>query len=186
MATKASSVTEMLKKLADKQLVSYEKYQGVQLTEQGKKIAIQIIRKHRLWEYFLVNTLEFNWDEVHEIAEELEHITSEKLIDKLDKFLGFPQYDPHGDPIPNKDGHFFKHQSLPLSTFATKDKVFVTGVIDHSPSFLQYLVATGLALGTVLEIKEIIEFDQSFSVELQDKKVIFLSYQVAKNLLVVK
>ena len=97
--TKASSVTDMIKKLAEKQLVMYEKYQGVKLTEDGEKIAIQIIRKHRLWEYFLVNTLDFKWDEVHEIAEELEHINSDALIDKLDKFLSFPQYDPHGDPI---------------------------------------------------------------------------------------
>ena len=184
--TKASSVTDMIKKLAEKQLVMYEKYQGVKLTEDGEKIAIQIIRKHRLWEYFLVNTLDFKWDEVHEIAEELEHINSDALIDKLDKFLSFPQYDPHGDPIPNKEGFFNRHQSLPLSTFQINDKVLITGVIDHSPAFLQYLAAINLALGTYLEIKEIADFDKSFTILLNNEKQVFLSYQVTKNLLVVK
>ncbi len=184
--TKASSVTDMIKKLAEKQLVMYEKYQGVKLTEDGEKIAIQIIRKHRLWEYFLVNTLDFKWDEVHEIAEELEHINSDALIDKLDNFLNFPQYDPHGDPIPNKEGFFNRHQSLPLSTFQTNDKVLITGVIDHSPAFLQYLAAINLALGTYLDIKEIADFDKSFTILLNKEKQVFLSYQVTKNLLVVK
>jgi DtxR family Mn-dependent transcriptional regulator len=186
LGTKASSVTEMLKKLADKELVVYEKYQGVKLTETGEKIAIQIIRKHRLWEYFLVNTLAFKWDEVHEIAEELEHINSDALIDKLDSFLGFPQYDPHGDPIPNKEGLFNKHQSLPLSTFQSHEKVLITGVIDHSAAFLQYLAAINLSLGSYLEIEDIANFDKSFTILLNQEKQIFLSYQVAKNLLVVK
>lgn len=186
LGTKASSVTEMLKKLAEKELVVYEKYQGVKLTEIGEKIAIQIIRKHRLWEYFLVNTLAFKWDEVHEIAEELEHINSDALIDKLDSFLGFPQYDPHGDPIPNKEGLFNKHQSLPLSTFQASEKVLITGVIDHSATFLQYLAAINLSLGSYLEIQEIANFDKSFTILLNQEKQIFLSYQVAKNLLVVK
>ena len=186
LGTKASSVTEMLKKLADKELVVYEKYQGVKLTETGEKIAIQIIRKHRLWEYFLVNTLAFKWDEVHEIAEELEHINSDALIDKLDSFLGFPQYDPHGDPIPNKEGLFNKHQSLPLSTFQVHEKVLITGVIDHSAAFLQYLAAINLSLGSYLEIEDIANFDKSFTILLNQEKQIFLSYQVAKNLLVVK
>ncbi len=186
LGTKASSVTEMIKKLADKQLVVYEKYQGVKLTKTGEKIAIQIIRKHRLWEYFLVNTLAFKWDEVHEIAEELEHINSDALIDKLDSFLGFPQYDPHGDPIPNKEGLFNKHQSLPLSTFQVHEKVLITGVIDHSAAFLQYLAAINLSLGSCLEIEDIANFDKSFTILLNKEKQIFLSYQVTKNLLVVK
>ena len=186
LATKASSVTDMIKRLADKQLVEYEKYQGVKLTEIGEKIAIQIIRKHRLWEYFLVTILDFKWDEVHDIAEELEHITSEVLIDKLDMFLGCPQYDPHGDPIPSKEGLFTNPQSLPLSTCQMHDKVIMTGVIDHSAAFLQYLAASNLSLGSLLEIKEIASFDKSFTIILNDEKSIFLSYQVAKNLLVVQ
>jgi DtxR family Mn-dependent transcriptional regulator len=183
--TKASSVTDMIKKLADKQLIAYEKYQGVKLTEKGEKIAIQIIRKHRLWEYFLVTTLNFKWDEVHEIAEELEHINSDALIDKLDSFLGFPEHDPHGDPIPNKDGLFNKHKSLPLATFLEGDKLLITGVIDHSATFLQYLAAMGLELGSSLQIKQIISFDKSFMIIVNNEKQIFVSYQVAKNLLVV-
>ena len=104
METKASSVTDMLKKLAEKDLVDYKKYQGVSLTEKGKLSAKMIVRKHRLWEVFLVEKLDFSWDEVHDIAEQLEHIKSEKLINKLDDFLGNPTEDPHGDPIPDKNG----------------------------------------------------------------------------------
>src|SRR5690606_6707632 len=104
MDSKPSSVTDMVQKLAEKELVSYIKYQGVLLTNTGKKAAISIIRKHRLWEVFLVEKLNFSWDEVHDIAEQLEHINSEKLIDELDKFLEFPTEDPHGDPIPDKNG----------------------------------------------------------------------------------
>jgi DtxR family transcriptional regulator, Mn-dependent transcriptional regulator len=184
--TKASSVTDMIKRLADKQLVDYEKYQGVGLTKKGEAIAIQIIRKHRLWEYFLVHKLGFKWDKVHEIAEELEHIYSEELIDKLDAFLGCPQYDPHGDPIPNKEGKFTKHQSFQLDLAQQGDKVLITGVIDHSPNFLQYLEQHGLELGTLLEIKTIADFDKSIALVLNGEKDIFVSHQVAKNLLVVK
>src|SRR5471030_1303396 len=113
--TKASSVTDMLKKLADKALINYTPYQGVTLTGAGEKIAINIIRKHRLWEFFLVEKLSFKWDEVHEMAEEMEHISSNELIDRLDKFMGFPKYDPHGDPIPDCDGKFKTHDLKPVS-----------------------------------------------------------------------
>lgn len=184
--TKASSVTDMIKKLADKKLIMYEKYQGVRLTQEGETIAVQTIRKHRLWEFFLVNTLGFKWDEVHEIAEELEHINSSQLVDKLDAFLGFPQYDPHGDPIPSKDGLFHKHTSLPLVSFLQGETVLLTGVIDHSSAFLQYVDAIGLELGCILHIQEIMSFDKSLTVLLNNEKKIFISQQVAKNLLVVK
>ncbi len=184
--TKASSVTDMIKKLADKQLVCYEKYQGVELTSKGEEIAIQIIRKHRLWEYFLVYKLGFTWDKVHEIAEELEHINSEELIDRLDNFLGNPQYDPHGDPIPNKEGKFATHQSFQLDLAQPNDLVLITGVIDHSAPFLQYLAQHGLALGSLLTIKAIEKFDQSIQLVVNNEKIIFISHQVAKNLLVVK
>ena len=106
METKASSVTDMLKKLAEKDLVHYKKYQGVFLTPKGKLAAKMIVRKHRLWEVFLVEKLDFSWDEVHEVAEQLEHIQSKKLIDKLDQFLEYPSIDPHGDPIPNAKGEW--------------------------------------------------------------------------------
>lgn len=186
LSTKASSVTDMIKKLADKKLIIYEKYQGVRLTQEGETIAVQTIRKHRLWEFFLVNTLGFKWDEVHEIAEELEHINSSQLVDKLDAFLGFPQYDPHGDPIPSKDGLFNKHTSLPLVAFLQGETVLLTGVIDHSSAFLQYVDAIGLELGCILHIQEIMSFDKSLTVLLNNEKKVFVSQQVAKNLLVVK
>jgi DtxR family transcriptional regulator, Mn-dependent transcriptional regulator len=186
LQTKASSVTDMIKKLAEKQLVVYEKYQGVQLTTAGETIAIQIIRKHRLWEYFLVHKLGFKWDKVHEIAEELEHIYSDELIDRLDTFLGYPQHDPHGDPIPNKEGKFAKHQSFRLDLAAVGEKVLITGVIDHSNSFLQYLEEQGLELGSVLEIESIASFDKSIKINLNKDKNLFISHQVAKNLLVVR
>src|ERR1700761_4827397 len=116
--TKAASVTDMLKKLADKELINYEKYQGVTLTGAGEKIALHIIRKHRLWEYFLVEKLNFKWDQVHDMAEELEDIFSKELTDRLDEFMGYPKYDPHGDPIPDCNGHFKKHELKPVSALA--------------------------------------------------------------------
>ncbi|MDZ7612318.1 MAG: metal-dependent transcriptional regulator [Flavobacteriaceae bacterium] len=104
ICTKASSVTDMLKKLSAKNLVDYQKYQGVFLTDQGMKHALKVLRKHRLWEFFLVEKLNYKWEEVHVIAEQLEHINSESLVDNLDAFLGYPKFDPHGDPIPDKNG----------------------------------------------------------------------------------
>ncbi len=186
LQTKPASVTDMLKKLADKQLVDYEKYQGVVLTEKGKYIAVQIIRKHRLWEYFLVNILGFTWDSVHEIAEELEHINSTLLIDKLDAFLEYPQYDPHGDPIPNHKGEFSSRGAFTLATANLHQELLVTGVIDHSTEFLQYLNTIGLGLGTNIVINQFINFDKSLSVVINGKNGIFISHQVAKNLLVIE
>src|SRR6185312_6510017 len=116
--TKAASVTDMLKKLADKELINYAKYQGVTLTVQGEKVALNIVRKHRLWEYFLVEKLNFKWDEVHDVAEELEHISSRELVDRLDDFMGNPKYDPHGDPTPDRHGKFKAHELKPVSTLS--------------------------------------------------------------------
>src|ERR1700754_3172246 len=125
--TKASSVTDMLKKLAEKTLINYTPYQGVTLTATGEKIAISIVRKHRLWEYFLVEKLSFKWDEVHEMAEELEHISSTELIDRLDQFMGYPKHDPHGDPIPDRDGKFKMHELKPVSTFNVDEAGIISG-----------------------------------------------------------
>src|SRR6201991_95913 len=125
--TKASSVTDMLKKLADKALINYTRYQGVSLTPSGEKIAVNIIRKHRLWEYFLVEKLDFKWDQVHDMAEELEHISSTELIDRLDKFMGYPKHDPHGDPIPDRDGKFKMHELKPVSTFNVDEAGIISG-----------------------------------------------------------
>ncbi len=181
--TRAASVTDMLKKLADKELINYTRYQGVSLTPAGEKIAVQIIRKHRLWEYFLVEKLDFKWDEVHEMAEEMEHISSMELVDRLDKFMGYPKYDPHGDPIPDSNGQFKKHDLQPVSTIGVNDKGIISGVRDHSPGFLQYLEKQQLTIGKKITVTEINEYDHSMVLEIGDTKT-HISREVANNLLI--
>ncbi|MFY9311439.1 MAG: metal-dependent transcriptional regulator [Bacteroidia bacterium] len=183
--TKAASVTDMLKKLADKKLINYQKYQGVTLTSKGEKIALSIIRKHRLWEMFLVEKLEFKWDEVHDIAEQLEHINSDKLVEQLDKFLCYPKVDPHGDPIPDAKGRLNVPKSHLLSKFNKNDVCVMTGVVDHSSGFLQYLDKAGIALGCEIKIKDVIEFDRSLQVVVNKTSTIFISNDVAKNILAI-
>ncbi len=133
--TKPASVTDMMKKLADKKLLHYARYKGVSLTDKGRKVAIQTIRKHRLWEVFLHEKLNFGWDQVHEVAEELEHIQSALLIDKLDEFLGYPTHDPHGDPIPTRDGIFRKEKLQVLGELNKNQEGIMAGIKDHSISF---------------------------------------------------
>lgn len=181
--TRAASVTDMLKKLAEKKLINYARYQGVTLTDKGEQIALNIIRKHRLWEYFLVEKLNFKWDEVHEVAEELEHISSIELIDRLDKFMDYPQYDPHGDPIPDRDGKFKRMELMPVSSLPVNQSAVISGVKDHSTAFLQYLEKINLTLGTHLKIAEIADYDNSVILEIGGKKI-NISRDVAKNLLV--
>ncbi len=186
LSTKAASVTDMLKKLADKKLINYRKYQGVTLSDKGEKVALSIIRKHRLWEMFLVEKLDFKWDEVHDVAEQLEHINSDKLIEQIDKFLNFPKTDPHGDPIPDAKGKVKLHKSLPLSQFIKNDTCTITGVIDHSPAFLRFLDSSGISLGNEVKIKEIIEFDLSLIITINKQHNVFISNHIAKNILVEK
>ena len=181
MQTKASSVTDMLKKLADKSLVIYKKYQGVKLSDQGQITALKIIRKHRLWEYFLVEKLNFNWDEVHEVAEQLEHIQSEKLTEELDRFLDYPQRDPHGDPIPNKNGQFAVSNKTILSELDVGEYGVCVGVKDSTRAFLNYLDKQGIALGKKLKVKGKESFDHSMLIAFEDK-VIQISEQIAQNL----
>ncbi|RVT79832.1 metal-dependent transcriptional regulator [Flavobacterium sufflavum] len=183
METKASSVTDMLKKLAEKDLVNYKKYQGVTLTDQGKLEAKMIVRKHRLWEVFLVEKLAFSWDEVHDIAEQLEHIKSEKLINKLDDFLGNPTEDPHGDPIPNAQGQLPKIDKQLLSELSEGQKGICVGVKDTSSEFLKYLDKQGIALGSAIEIIGKESFDLSLRIKVDD---VFLnvSSKIASNLFV--
>ena len=181
--TRAASVTDMLKKLADKALINYTRYQGVSLTATGEKIAIHIIRKHRLWEYFLVEKLNFKWDQVHEMAEEMEHISSKELVDRLDKFMGYPKYDPHGDPIPDSDGNFKTHELKPVSAFNINESGVISGVRDHSTEFLRYLEKQKLLIGTAIEIIEIIDYDHSLIIKLDSKKI-NISREVANNLLI--
>lgn len=181
METKPSSVTDMIKKLSEKKLVNYRKYQGVTLTEKGKKAALSIIRKHRLWEVFLVEKLNFSWDEVHEMAEQLEHIESEKLVDRLDKHLGYPKYDPHGDPIPSKDGEFKKSDKRLLTEVPINSKGFCVGVKDSSVAFLKFLDKNKIALGDKITVLDKEEFDGSLLVKIGNDKM-HISNQIASNL----
>lgn len=181
MNTKASSATDMIKKLSEKNYANYKKYQGVTLTAEGKRFAINIIRKHRLWEVFLVEKLNFSWDEVHDVAEQMEHIKSQKLIDELDAFLGFPTHDPHGDPIPDEKGHFKKVEKIRLSQAEVGKSYICVGVNDSSSEFLKYLDNHKLALGTVIEILSIEPFDQSVKLLFNGNEM-SVSQSVAKNL----
>ena len=183
--TKAASVTDMLKKLADKKLINYIKYQGVTLTEIGLKAALNIIRKHRLWEVFLVEKLGFKWDEVHDIAEELEHINSVMLIERLDDFLGNPAADPHGDPIPDRTGNFLHKKLVKVSEMKQGQAGTISGVNEHSSVFLKHLEKLGLTLGTKIIIAELVEFDGSIMLAVDEKKEITISREVAKNILVI-
>jgi DtxR family transcriptional regulator, Mn-dependent transcriptional regulator len=183
LETKASSVTDMLKKLADKDLVSYIKYQGVTLTEKGFLSAKMIVRKHRLWEVFLVDKLGFSWDEVHEIAEELEHIKSEQLINKLDAFLGFPVADPHGDPIPDENGIIKKIEKQLLSEVEINSSFHCVGVKDSSTDFLKYLDKQKIALGSVVKVINKEDFDDTLTVEIDGKRLT-ISNKIANNLYV--
>ena len=183
MMTKASSVTDMLKKLAEKDLVNYKKYQGVSLTDKGKLAAKMIVRKHRLWEVFLVEKLDFPWDEVHDIAEQLEHIKSDQLIDKLDDFLGNPTEDPHGDPIPDAKGKIIKVEKLSLSELNENQIGICVGVKDSSPEFLKYLDKNKIALGVSVKVNSIEAFDLSFNVKINEIDFM-ISNKIAENIFV--
>ncbi|PCH76319.1 MAG: iron-dependent repressor [Flavobacteriaceae bacterium] len=185
MKTKASSVTDMVKKLSDKGLVEHKKYKGALVTSKGESIAVSTLRSHRLWECFLVDTLEFNWDEVHDIAEQLEHIKSDSLVDRLDKFLNFPSYDPHGDPIPDKNGVIEHHKNVMLSSVDPEASCIVIGVKDSSSSFLKFLDNAGICLGKKIKVLTVEDFDQSMQLEIESK-VITVSHQISKNLYVKK
>lgn len=179
---KPSSVTDMLKKLSEKKFINYQKYKGTSLTRKGKLIALSIIRKHRLWETFLVDKLGFGWDQVHLIAEQLEHIKSEELIENLDNFLGNPKYDPHGDPIPNKEGKIEKMNQKILVELEIHQKGIITGVKKGTASLLSYLDKEKIKLGDSIKVIEILEFDGTFIVEINNRKLTF-SEKICQNLL---
>ena len=181
--TKASSVTDMLKKLSEKDWINYQKYQGVSLTDKGKLNAKIIVRKHRLWEVFLVEKLGFAWDEVHEVAEELEHIQSEKLINQLDQFLNFPSFDPHGDPIPNAKGEIIKIEKQLVSEIEVGRTITCVGVKDTSVDFLQYLNKQNISLGTKMKVLEKEPFDGTLKIEINNSVLVF-SDKIANNLYV--
>lgn len=181
METKPSSVTDMIQKLADKKLLTYKRYKGVQLTAEGKKVAAYVIRKHRLWEVFLVEKLNFHWDEVHEIAEQLEHVQSEKLIVQLDKFLGSPDFDPHGDPIPDKHGNLKRTEKKLLSEIDKNQNGVCVGVKESSTEFLQYLDKKKISIGTKIKVLGKEFFDGSMIIQVGGDQF-FISLKIAENL----
>ena len=181
--TSAASVTEMIKKLQEKKLVIYEKYKGVTLSKSGCKKAIEILRKHRLWETFLVNKLYFSWSEVHDVAEELEHIKSQKLTDKLDHFLNYPKFDPHGEPIPTKNGIIHPTKRITLSEMLVNSNGIIMGVALDDKEFLDYLTKLNISIGTNVQALERITFDQSMKIKIESK-LEHISEDVAKNILI--
>lgn len=183
METKASSVSDMIRKLGEKQLVDYVKYQGVTLSPKGKETALRVIRKHRLWEVFLVEKLDFQWDEVHDIAEELEHIQSDELILRLDAFLGYPEFDPHGDPIPDKNLQIKKIEKRLLSELKVHQKAICVGVEESDDDFLKYLDKCEIGIGTKMEVIEKENFDGSMRILIAGASQ-FISKKIAENIYV--
>ena len=184
VSTSAASVTDMVKKLSKKELIDYKKHKGVRLTEAGSRIATNLIRKHRLWETFLVEKLNFSWEEVHEIAEELEHIQADKLIDRLDDFLGNPKFDPHGDPIPDAQGNFTFRKQISLIELAIGQEGVLVGVQDDAAPFLLYLNKLQLTLGTKIKVLDRFEYDGSTKILLNDEQEQILTNKVCLNLFV--
>lgn len=181
--TKPSSATDMVQKLAEKDVLTYIKYKGTTLTENGKKIAANIIRKHRLWEVFLVEKLNFQWDEVHEIAEQLEHIQSEDLIARLDKYLEYPSVDPHGDPIPDSNGNFKKTEKKLLSKLQPSQTGICVGVKESASDFLKYLDKRNIAIGIEISVLEKDDFDDSMTIQIKNETY-FITKKVTENLYV--
>lgn len=186
MSTTPATTNDMMKRLTSKGLISHVKYQGAHITTTGKKRALQIIRKHRLWEVFLVEKLNFNWDEVHEIAEQLEHIQSPILTDRLDDFLGNPKMDPHGDPIPDKEGKINMGPIVPLSQLKVSEGGVLTSVGDDDKSLLQYLDSIKMRPGTKVLVKAVIAFDGSCEIATDEESSIFISNKVAELLWISK
>lgn len=184
MSTTSASVTDMIKRLSDKSLIEYERYKGVRITRKGEKLALNIIRRHRLWEVFLTDVLKFKWDEVHDMAEELEHVSSDELVSRLDAFLGYPKTDPHGDPIPDVHGRLNNSGQIQLVNCPEKALLIVSGVNDHTVPFLQFIEKKGLTPGTSFIIDEIDTYDKSMLIRFKDNSTTYISHEIAKNLLV--
>ncbi len=177
-----ASVSEMLKRMAAQGWLEHERYHGVQLTPEGSKLALRILRKHRLWETFLVSTLGFNWDEVHGMAEELEHVSSDELIERMDAYLNHPTHDPHGDPIPTSEGQLMSLPTISLQAIAIGRTANVVGVSEQNSAFLQYLGKVGIALGTSICVLERMEYDNSVSVSIGGERPINLSAEVSRHI----
>jgi len=181
--TKPASITDMMKKLKTRKLVNYQPYQGFRLTPEGKKVALSIIRRHRLWEYFLAEKLKFNWNEVHEVAEQLEHVSNKKLIDKLDEYLAFPKFDPHGDPIPDTNGKMETGTQINLSELPVNKPAKVCFIANQSELLLEHLNEKKINIGASIVIKRKFSFDDSLEIK-SDNKLLTISDQLAKNILV--
>ncbi len=186
LSTSAASVTDMLKKLAEKTLIHYEKYRGVHLTGQGKLLATKLLRKHRLWEVFLAEKLGFEWHEVHDIAEQLEHIRSDELVKRLDAYLDHPKFDPHGDPIPSSDGKFTLRNQVGLETLSPGESGFVVGLKEHDTPFLEYLNSLNIRLGTKLSVIQWLPYEKSRTMRIDNARESVLSFQACKNIYVKK
>lgn len=184
LETRPASVTDMMKKLKSKKLVHYQPYRGFRLTAEGRKVALGIIRRHRLWEYFLAEKLKFSWDEVHEVAEHLEHVSSKNLVDKLDAFLGYPRFDPHGDPIPDTHGKMESKKQVSLPDLPVNIPAQVSQLMNPSAELLELLHNKKIKIGTRLEVKKRFDFDQSMEIRIQNKIPISISEQLAKNIFV--
>jgi DtxR family Mn-dependent transcriptional regulator len=182
LKTKPASITDMMKKLKTKKLVHYQAYHGFRLSPEGKKVALGIIRRHRLWEYFLAEKLKFSWEEVHAVAEELEHVSSKKLIDKLDEFLGFPRFDPHGDPIPDMHGRIETSRQVNLQDLPLNRPAVVSHVSDQSNEMLELLGHKKIGIGTRLEVKRKFNFDNSLEIKIRQQSPINISEQLSKNI----
>jgi DtxR family Mn-dependent transcriptional regulator len=184
LKTKPASVTDMMKKLKVKKLIDYKPYYGFSLSSLGYKVALGIVRRHRLWEYFLAEKLNFSWDEVHDVAEDLEHVSSKMLIDKLDAFLGHPKFDPHGDPIPDKDGKMGENEFVCLTELGLNKKAVVSQISSHSNKILELLSYQQITIGAKLEVKKIFSFDGSMEVKIGKNPAANISKQLAKNIFV--
>ncbi|MBS1749461.1 MAG: metal-dependent transcriptional regulator [Bacteroidetes bacterium] len=182
---KMPTVNSMVKKLAEKKFIKYEKYKAIELTDAGRKQALIILRKHRLTELFLTKVMGLGWEEVHDIAEQIEHIQSVRFFDRVDEMLGHPQFDPHGEPIPDSNGKLPVFKTIPLSDGRLNTSYKLAGVASHDPSFLQFLDSLGLTLGATIEIKEIQDFDKSMGVKLNNNQKTIFSHTVCRNLMVV-
>lgn len=184
LQTKPASVTDMLKKLKAKKLLHYERYKGFRLSAEGKKVALGIVRRHRLWEYFLAEKLAFEWNEVHDLAEELEHVSSRKLIDKLDAYLGHPRFDPHGDPIPDTHGRMANTEQVMLSRWPLNTNAEVCGVAGQQGELLTMLSDKQIQIGTKIQVKKVFDFDKSLEIRLRRGPSITISEQLAKSIFV--
>ena len=184
LQTRPASVTDMMKKLKTKKLLHYEAYQGFRLSNEGRKVALNIIRRHRLWEFFLAEKLQFSWDEVHEVAEQLEHVSSKKLVDKLDEYLGYPRVGPHGAPIPAEEGRIESSREVSLKDLPVNKMAVVSHVSDQSSAMLELLKHKNIGIGTKLEIKKKFDFDHSMEIKTGRLPVFTISEQLAKNIFV--